>query len=288
MSAAAVLHRHCVFLQCLPLRMKLIGSLHLQLFGPGFLHDHVFSSTSRVAARTARRRFLAVQGHTVESRIRVDRELRKTGEGKARLRAAAGRVGDAPTGRALKRVRFAENWDDDNAEMLEPTSESAPSKLPAEAASSSSAPTSYPRLQRKCLIKLWLSMKRLSDSSNSKSETMMLHTDHSTHVVMQTIRSFWRTCSNNCAVAQALAPTTSHCSVNQLKLNDQQLQANICHLCFNKRTRRNSSTNSFNEASSPRSKLTQRGAAWCKPRNDTLFKPQPAPKFHEVDYFCTV
>ena len=62
----------------------------------------------------------------------------KTEEGKARLRAAASRAGDASTERALKRVRFAENGDDDNAEMPEPTSESAPSKLPAEDASSSS------------------------------------------------------------------------------------------------------------------------------------------------------
>ena len=47
------------------------------------------------------------QGHTEECRIRVEGELRKTEEGKARLRAAASRVGDAPTGRALKRARFA-------------------------------------------------------------------------------------------------------------------------------------------------------------------------------------
>ena len=38
-------------------------------------------------------------------------------------RAAASRVGDAPTGRALKRARFAVGRDDNNAEMLEPTSE---------------------------------------------------------------------------------------------------------------------------------------------------------------------
>ena len=44
------------------------------------------------------------------------------------------------TVRALKRVRFAENGDDDNAEMPEPTSESAP-YLPSEAASSSPAAT---------------------------------------------------------------------------------------------------------------------------------------------------
>ena len=40
------------------------------------------------------------QGHAEECRIRVEGELRKTEEGKARLRAAASRVGDALTGRA--------------------------------------------------------------------------------------------------------------------------------------------------------------------------------------------
>ena len=42
------------------------------------------------------------QGHTEECRIRVEGELRKTAEAKARLRAAASRAGDASTGRALK------------------------------------------------------------------------------------------------------------------------------------------------------------------------------------------
>ena len=70
------------------------------------------------------------QGHTEECRNRVEGEIRKTEEGKARLRAAASRVRDAPTGRALKRVRFMENPDDNDAEVREPTSESAPSSLP--------------------------------------------------------------------------------------------------------------------------------------------------------------
>ena len=56
------------------------------------------------------------QGPTEECRIRVERELRKTEEGKAGLRAAASRVGDAPTGRALKRVRFAADRVEDDAE----------------------------------------------------------------------------------------------------------------------------------------------------------------------------
>ena len=81
------------------------------------------------------------QGHTEECRIRVEGELRKTEEGKARLRAGTSRVGDTLTRRALKRDRFTEGRDDDNAEMPEPTSDSAPSNLPAEAASSSPAAT---------------------------------------------------------------------------------------------------------------------------------------------------
>ena len=74
------------------------------------------------------------QGHSEECRIRVEGESRKTEEEKARLRAAASRVGDALTGRALKRVRFAEDQDDNNAEVPEPTSESASSNPPAKAA----------------------------------------------------------------------------------------------------------------------------------------------------------
>ena len=40
----------------------------------------------------------------------------------------ASRVGDALTGRALKRVRFSEIQDDINAEVPEPTSDSDPSR----------------------------------------------------------------------------------------------------------------------------------------------------------------
>ena len=137
------------------------------------------------------------QRHTEECRIRVEGELRKTEEGKARLRAAASRVGDTLTGRALKRVRFAENQDDINAEVPEPTSESAPSDLPAEAASSSSAPTpsislalpaSATEVPGQVMSEgtsgssdaaVRLSMKRSSDNSNSESETKRLHTCHS-------------------------------------------------------------------------------------------------------------
>ena len=70
-------------------------------------------------------------------------KLRKKEEGKARLRAAASGVGDAPTGRALKRVRFAENQDHDNVEVPETLSESVSTIKPLElrATSSSSGPT---------------------------------------------------------------------------------------------------------------------------------------------------
>ena len=70
------------------------------------------------------------QGYTEECRIRVEGELRKTEEGKARLRAAASRVGDAPTGRALKRVRFAGDRVEDDAETPEASSASAPPSPP--------------------------------------------------------------------------------------------------------------------------------------------------------------
>ena len=131
------------------------------------------------------------QGHTEECRIRVEGELRKTEEGKARLRAAASRVGDTLTGRALKRVRFAENQDDNDAEVPDPTSESAPSNLPAEAASSSSAPalpapaTEVPDqvmsegAGSSSDAAVRLSMKRSSDNPNSESEAKRLHTGHS-------------------------------------------------------------------------------------------------------------
>ena len=114
--------------------------------------------------------------------------------GKRRRRkpvAAASRVGDAPTGRALKRVRFAESRVDDNAEIPEPTPD-------AEAASSSSAPA--PSTEPSAIgvpdqvmsegatgssnAAVRLSMKRSSDSSNSESETKKLHTDHSTRDVV--------------------------------------------------------------------------------------------------------
>ena len=141
-------------------------------------------------------------GHTEECRIRVEGELRKKEEGKARLRAAASRVGDAPTGHALKRVRFAENQDDNNAGVPDPTSESAPPKVPAGAASSSSAPTPSvdPALPASATgvpdqvmsegasgssdAAVRLSTKRSSDSSNSESATKGLHTDHSTRDVV--------------------------------------------------------------------------------------------------------
>ena len=83
------------------------------------------------------------QGHTEECRIRVERNFQDRG-GKVRLRAATSRVGDAPTGRALKIVRFAADRVGDDAEAPEDTSASAPSSLPAEAASSNSLPAPGP------------------------------------------------------------------------------------------------------------------------------------------------
>ena len=62
-------------------------------------------------------------------------------EGKERLHVAAIRVGDAPTGRALKRVLFAADRVDDSAEIPKPVSVSASSTLPDEAALSSSVPS---------------------------------------------------------------------------------------------------------------------------------------------------
>ena len=139
--------------------------------------------------------------HTEECRIRVEGELSKTG-GESPLRAAASRVGDALAGRALKRVRFAEGRDDNNAEMPEPTSESAPSNLPAEAASCSSAPTpsTETALPASAIgvpdqvmsegassapdATVRLNMKHSSDSSHSVSETKRHHTDHSTRDVV--------------------------------------------------------------------------------------------------------
>ena len=118
------------------------------------------------------------QGHTEECRIRVEGQLRKTEEGKARLRAAASRVGDAPTGRALKRVRFAADQVEDDAETPEATSVSAPSSLPAEAAMSNSlAPSSEPGLSASA-------DDASDDKSNSQSATKRLHIDHSTRDVV--------------------------------------------------------------------------------------------------------
>ena len=113
----------------------------------------------------------------------VERELRKTEEGKARLLAAASQVGDAPTGRALKRGRFAADQNEDDAETPETTSASAPSSLPAEDETTNSLPaqSSEAVLPASAVevpdAAVRRSMKRLSDSSHSESETKRLHTD---------------------------------------------------------------------------------------------------------------
>ena len=142
------------------------------------------------------------QGHTEECRIRVEGEIRKTEEGKARLSVAPSRVGDAPTGRALKRVRFAADRVEDDAETPEATSASAPSSLPTEAATTNSlsARSSEPALPASAVkvpgqvmgkgtssapdAAVRLSMERSSDSPHSEFETKRLHTDHSTRDVV--------------------------------------------------------------------------------------------------------
>ena len=122
---------------------------------------------------------------------------RQTEEGEARLRAAASRVGDALTGRALKRVRFAAGRVEDDAETPEATSASAPSSLPDEDATTNSLPahSSEAVLPASAIgvpdqvmsegassaldATVRLSMKLASDSSHSESETKRLHIGHS-------------------------------------------------------------------------------------------------------------
>ena len=111
-------------------------------------------------------------------------------------------MGDAPAGRALKRVRLAESRVDDDAEVPEPTSEPAPSSFLAEAASSSSAatPSTEKALPASAIgvsdqvmselassaphAAIRLSMKRLGDSPRSESETKRHHAGHSTQDVV--------------------------------------------------------------------------------------------------------
>ena len=100
-------------------------------------------------------------------------------------------MGDTLTGRALKRVRFAENQDNNNAEVPAPTSESAPSNLPAEAASSSSVlalPAFVTEVPDQVMSEgansssdaaVRLSMQRTIDNPNSESEAKRHHTGHS-------------------------------------------------------------------------------------------------------------
>ena len=143
------------------------------------------------------------QGHTEECRIRVEGELKKTEERKARLRAAASRVGDAPTGHSLKRVRFAADRVEDDAETPEATSASAPSSLPAEDATTNSLPAhsseavlpaSAVEVRDQVMNEkasgaldaaVRLSMKRSGDSYPFESEAKRLHVDHSTRDVVR-------------------------------------------------------------------------------------------------------
>ena len=111
-------------------------------------------------------------------------------------------MGDAPTWRALKRVRFAADRVEDDTETPEATSASAPSSLPAKAATTTTlpAPSSEPALPASAVevpdqvmsegasnasdAAVRLSMKRSSDSPNFESDTKRLHTDHSTRDVV--------------------------------------------------------------------------------------------------------
>ena len=153
----------------------------------------------QIAVRVAEHQSVVVV-HTVTLRI-VEFVLKessgKTEEGKARLRAAASRVGDAPTGRALKRVRFAADRVEDDTETPEATSASAPSSLPAEDATTNSLPAVLPASAVEVLDQVMsegtsnasdaavrLSVKRSKDSPNSESDTQRLHTDHSTRDVV--------------------------------------------------------------------------------------------------------
>ena len=146
------------------------------------------------------------QGHTEECRIRVERELRKTEEGKTRLRAAASRVGDALTGRALKRVRFAADRVEDDAETPEATSVST-IKSPC----------------RRCDDQFFASAfirgcaKRSSDSSHSESETKRLHTDQSTRDVVMLLddsdvgRAGFEQCREVCRRGETFLVNVTNC-----------------------------------------------------------------------------
>ena len=167
-----------------PRRLYLKQSARRQIAGPG----------CRALVSGGR-----AQGHTEECRIRVEGERRKTEEGNARLlRAAASRVGDALTGRALKRVRFPADRIEDDEEKPEATSASAPSSLPAEDATTNSLPAhsseavlpaSAVEVPHQVMSEgassaldaaVRLSMNRSGDSSHPESETP----DHSTRDVV--------------------------------------------------------------------------------------------------------
>ena len=105
-----------------------------------------------------------------------------------------------PRRRALKRVRFEADRVEDDAETPKTTSASAPSSLPAEAATTNSAHSSEPTLPASAVevpdqvvsegassapdAAVRLSMKRSSDSSHPESETKRLLSDHSTRDVV--------------------------------------------------------------------------------------------------------
>ena len=127
------------------------------------------------------------QGHTEECRIRVAGELRKTHESWSSRRSQSSGCSHG----ALKRVRFAADRVEDNAETPMATSASAPSSLPEDAttnslpAHSSEAvlPASAVEVPDQVMSEgassapdaaVRLNMKRSSDSSHFESETKRL------------------------------------------------------------------------------------------------------------------
>ena len=101
-------------------------------------------------------------------------------------------MGDAPTGRALKRVRFAADRVEDDAETPEATSASAPSSLLAEVATTDSWPAHSSELALPAsavevpdqVMSKGASSTRDAAVRLSTKRSERLHTDHSTRDVV--------------------------------------------------------------------------------------------------------
>ena len=94
------------------------------------------------------------QGHTEDCQIRVEEDRGRESPSSCRSQSSGC---DAPTGRALKRVRFAADRVEDDAETPQATSTSVPSSFPVEDATilcqCIHPRLCYPRRQSKCVIK---------------------------------------------------------------------------------------------------------------------------------------